>query len=551
MIDSAASAPADVEVSPLSPFRHRVFAVIWTATLISNIGIWMQNATAGWLMTALAPDARVVALVQVAGALPMFLLGLPAGVFADLLDRRRLLLTMEMVITALTVTFSFLVGANLVTPMVLVGFIFLSGAAAASITPSWQAIVPQIVERKQDLAPAVGLISVSVNISRAVGPALAGVIIGSWSMAAPFSVNAACNLACVAALWWWRPAPTTAKDLPAESFGNAILVGLRHARYNQPLRATLVRASGFFVFASAYWALLPLLAREQVAGGVGTYGLMLGSIGVGAIVGAFLLPRFKARLGPNWVVVAGSAGTALALAVFAIATRPAIALGAGFVAGLSWIAVLATLNVSAQTSLPGWVRGRGLAVYTTVSFGAMTLGSLLWGEFGAEFGLPAAHGLAAAGLMIATLVLRRWELRRGGGPDLTPSMYWPLPVLPEHRDHERGPVLVVVDYHIAARDREQFLHAVQRLGAARKRNGTYRWGVFEDVAEPGHWIETFLVDSWLEYLRELKRVTHADLELLQDVKRFHHGDEPRVSRFAARGSIHGEPQHRDSTGPAR
>jgi len=521
------------KVSALSPFRHRVFAVIWTANLVSNIGVWMQNAAAGWFMTTLAPDPRIVALVQVAGALPMFLLGLPAGVLADLLDRRRLLLTVETVITVLTVGFSFLVGADLVTPMVLVAFIFLSSAAAASISPSWQAIVPQIVERKDDLAPAVGLISVSVNVSRAVGPALAGIIIGSWSMAAPFAVNATCNLACVAALWWWRPASPGPKDLPAESFGSAILVGLRHARYNSPLRATLLRAGWFFVFASAYWALLPLLAREQVAGGVATYGLLLGSIGAGAIVGAFVLPRLKARCGPDRVVSAGSAGTALALAVFAFAATPAMALAAGVLAGLSWIAVLATLNVSAQTSLPGWVRGRGLAVYTTVSFGAMTLGSALWGEFGADFGLPVAHGLAASGLLIATLLLRAKKLQSGSGPDLTPSMYWPLPVLPEQADDERGPVLIVVDYRIDAADREAFLNAVNRLGRARKRNGTYRWGVFEDVADPGHWVETFVVDSWREYLRVLARVTHADLELLHDVERFHQGDRPRVSRFVA------------------
>ena len=507
--------------------------MIWTATLVSNIGIWMQNAAAGWLMTTLAPDARTVALVQVAGALPMFLLGLPAGVLADLLDRRRLLLTMEMTITVLTAAFSLLVGANLVTPLVLVGYIFLSSAAAASISPSWQAIVPQIVQRKQDLAPAVGLISVSVNISRAIGPALAGVIIGRWSMAAPFSVNAACNLACVAALWWWRPAPARANDLPAESFGSAILVGLRHARYNAPLRATLVRASGFFVFASAYWALLPLLAREQVGGGAATYGLLLGSIGIGAIVGAFLVPGLKARFGPNRVVGGGSVGTALALFVFAFATRPAVALAAGGLAGLSWIAALATLNVSAQTALPGWVRGRGLAIYTTVSFGAMTLGSLLWGELGAVFGLPAAHGLAGAGLLITTLALRGQKLQSGTGPDLTPSMYWPQPVLPRQADDERGPVLILIDYRIARTDREAFVRAVHRLGAARRRNGAYRWGVFEDAAEPGHWVETFLVDSWLEYLRELERVTHADVELLQAVKRFHQGDGPRVSRFVA------------------
>ncbi len=528
------SAPA--AVSPLSPFRHRVFAVIWTATLVSNIGIWMQNAAAGWLMTTLAPDPRTVALVQVAAALPMFLLSLPAGVLADLLDRRRLLLAMEVVITALTVGFSFLVGAGLVTPAVLAAYIFLSSAAAAAISPSWQAIVPQLVRRPGDLTPAIGLISVSVNISRAIGPALAGVLIGAWSLAAPFAVNAACNLVCVAALWWWRPAPPPATDLPAEGFGQAILVGLRHARYNTALRATLARASGFFLFASAYWALLPLLAREQIAGGPALYGLLLGAIGVGAIAGAFVLPWVKARLGPDAVVALGSGGTALALLAFALARQPALALAAGIVAGVSWIAVLATLNVSAQTALPGWVRGRGLAVYTTVAFGTMTLGSLLWGEAADAFGLPAAHGAAAAGLLLSLPLLRARRLQSGEGPDLTPSMHWPQPVLPAAAHGERGPVLVLVDYRIAAADREAFLRAVHRLGRARQRNGLYRWGIFEAATEPGHWTETFLVDSWLEYLRQGERVTRADMALQREVQRFHQGPAPPQARhFLAEG----------------
>ena len=534
--ETTASSPqrvaGDAGAPRLGPFRHPVYRNLWIATVAANIGAWMYNAAAGWLMTSLNPAPLMVSLVQVATTLPMFLFALPAGALADIIDKRRFILVLEILSVVTAGLFALLVSLDLVTPAALLAFMFVIGTITAIEAPAWQSVVPLLVPR-QDLTSAIAANSVGINISRAVGPALAGVIIGSWSMAAPFSVNVGCNLACVAALWWWRPAPAPAKDLPPESFGNAILVGLRHARYNAPLRATLVRASGFFFFASAYWALLPLLAREQVEGGAGTYGWMLGSIGIGAIIGAFLLPRVKARRGPNWVIAAGSAGTALALLVFAIATRSAVALAAGFLAGISWIAVLATLNVSAQTSLPGWVRGRGLAVYTTVSFGAMTLGSLLWGEFGADFGLPAAHALAASALLITAVALRRRKLQKGSGPDLTPSMYWPLPVLPEHGDKERGPVLVVVDYRIAAADRKQFLDAVQRLGAARKRNGSYRWGVFEDAAEPGHWIETFVVDSWLEYLRELKRVTHADLELVQAVKRFHQGGEPRISRFVA------------------
>jgi len=520
-------------VSPLRPFRHRAFAVVWTATLVANVGVWMQSTAAGWLMTTLAHEPRMVALVQVASALPMFLLGLPAGALADIFDRRRLLLTMEGVGTALAAGFAVLVAKGLATPVVLLGFVFLASAAAAAIAPAWQAIVPQLVETKEDLAPAVALDSVSVNISRAVGPALAGAIIGAWGMAAPFSLYAVFNLACIAALFWWRPAAGPAKDLPPEHFGNAILVGLRHARYNRPLRATLTRAGGFFLFASTYWALLPLVAREQLAGGPGTYGLLLGAIGIGAVVGTTVLPRLKAWLGADRLVDVGPAGTALALLLFALARQTSVALVAGALAGWSWIAVLSTLNVSAQTALPGWVRGRGLAAFATVMFGAMTIGSLVWGEVASVRGLPVAHFAAAAGALLAMPLLRRHKLHAGTGPDLTPSMYWPQQLIADAVEGDRGPVLVTVEYRIADADRDAFLAAVNRQGAGRCRNGAYHWGVFEDTAKAGRWLETFVVDSWLEYLRGLGRITHADRELNEAVLRFQQGDPPRVTHLVA------------------
>ncbi len=525
------STPApEAPSSALSPFRHRAFAVIWVATLVSNIGVWMQSAAAGWLMTSLAPDARYVALVQVASALPMFLLGLPAGAFADIFDRRRLLLTMEMAGTALTAGFAVLVATGNVTAVVLLGFVFLASAAAASIAPAWEAIVPQLVERRQDLAPAVALNSGSVNVSRAIGPALAGVLIGASSMAAPYWINAVCNLGCIAALFWWRPAAHV-RDLPPERVGSAILVGLRHARYNLPLRATLARASGFFLFASAYWALLPLLAREQLGGGPQTYGMLLGAIGLGAVGGTLVLHRLKAWLGADGLVVAGSLGTAVALVLFAIARATGLALLASAVAGLSWIAVLSTLNVSAQTALPGWVRGRGLATYATVMFGATTLGALAWGQTASALGLPIAHAAAAAGLVVAIVLLREQRVQSSAGLDLRPSMYWPEPVLSDDVDDDRGPVLVTIEYDIEGADRAAFLSAVYRQGAARKRNGAYRWGIFEDAAAPSRWVETFLIDSWLDYLRQRERLTKADQQLEAEVRSHQAQGEPRVSRF--------------------
>jgi predicted MFS family arabinose efflux permease len=279
-----------------------------------------------------------------------------------------------------------------------------------------------------------------LNVSRAVGPALAGLIISGWRIAAPFWVNALTTIAVIAALIWWRPAQEGIESLPAERFFRAIGAGLRHARYNPHLRATLIRASGFFLFASAYWALLPLVARDQVAGGPELYGVLLGAIGAGAVAGAFGLPWLKRRLGPDQTVACGTAGTVTALLLFALARHWATALAGSLIAGMSWILVLATINVSAQVSLPGWVRGRGLSIFGTVMFGSLTIGSAIWGKVAELSGLPAAHILAGVGALIAVPLLWRWKLQTGAELDLTPSMHWPTPVLTSAIEADRGPV---------------------------------------------------------------------------------------------------------------
>src|SRR5262245_4716560 len=408
---SADTAPG--EASALSPLRHAAFAVLWATTVVSNVGVWMQSAAAGWLMTGLDPDPFVVALVQVATALPLFLFALPAGALADIVDRRRLLIVVQVAVSALLAAFGMLVWLGRVTPNLLLAFAFLAATAAALITPVWQSIVPQLVPRQQ-LQPAVVLNSIGLNISRAVGPALAGVIIAAWGIAAPFWVNAVTTLGVIAGLVWWRPQEGgSTHHLPPEQFFRAIGAGLRHARYNPSLRATLIRAAGFFIFASAYWALLPLVARNRVAGGPELYGLLLGAIGAGAVVAAFALPWLKRRLGADRVVVAGTLGTAIALILFALARQPATALAASLIAGVSWIAVLATINVSAQVALPGWVRGRGLSIFGTVMFGCLTLGSAVWGKVAGLTGLRAAHLIAALGMLAAIPVLWRWHLQIG------------------------------------------------------------------------------------------------------------------------------------------
>jgi MFS family permease len=518
--------------SPWSPFRYAPFSVVWTATVIANIGTWMYNAASGWLMTSLDPDPLIVSLVQVATTLPIFLFAVPAGALADIVDKRRFLIIGEVAVTAVSALFAAIVSVGAATPGNLLLFTFLIGAVAAVTAPAWQSIVPQLVP-KQELTPAVAANSVGFNVSRAVGPALGGVIVAVAGIAAPFWINAISNLAVIGALLWWRPPAERRRHLPVERFGSAIRTGFRHARNNPHLRATLIRSAAFFLFGSAYWALLPLVARERIAGGPDLYGYLLGAIGAGAVGGAFALPWLKRRLGPDRLMAAGTIGTGLATALFGIARDPAAGLAASVIAGVCWIAVLATLNVSAQVALPEWVRGRGLAMFVTVFFGALSLGSVVWGQVAGMLGLPAAHFMAAAGALLAIPLTWRWKLQTGAAIDLTPSLHWPVPVVTHEIEHDRGPVLVTVEYRIDPRNREAFLGALEKLGYERRRDGAYAWGIFEDAAEEGRMVETFLVESWLEHLRQHDRVTNSDRLLQEVVHRFHIQGAPKVTHFIA------------------
>jgi predicted MFS family arabinose efflux permease len=525
-------ATAGKAISFAAPFRHRAFAVIWTATVVSNIGGWMYSAASGWLMTSLNPDPLIVALVQAASNLPICLLAMPAGAFADIFDKRKYLLVVESLTTAVSAIYAAIVGFGLATSGNLLLFTFLIGAAGALTVPAWQAVVPLLVP-KDDLPAGIAANSVGVNISRAIGPAIGGAAISGVGIVAPFWLNAISNLGIVGALLWWRYPKKPHTLLPAERFGRAIWTGLRYARHNSHLRATLMRAVGFFLFASAYWALLPLVARSQIAGGPGLYGMLLGIIGVGAVGGAFVLPWLKSKLGPDRLMAVGALGQALAMVLYGVAHEPLLALVASIIAGASWIAVLATLSVSAQVALPDWVRGRGLALYTTVFFGCLTLGSAAWGEIAVWVGLPDAHFIAAAGAIAAIPLTWRWKLQTGAGLDLSPSMHWPAPITAQNIAQDRGPVLVTVEYDIHPEDREAFLEAIGKLEHGRRRDGAFAWGVFEDAAQQGRMVETFLVDSWMEHLRQHERVTQADRVVQDAVQRFHLSGEPKVTHFIA------------------
>jgi len=530
--NAAGTPSAPAAPSAWDALRYPVFRSLWIATVVSNIGAWMYNAASGWLMTSLSPSPLIVSLVQVANSLPLFLFALPAGALADMLDKRRLILALEILTTAFSAVFALLVTLHAVGPTLLLLFIFLLGILAALETPAWQAIVPLLVPASA-LSSAVAVNSVGVNISRVIGPAITGGIIVGLGIAAPFWLDAFSNAGVIGVIYRWRPpARATVHSLPAESLTGAIRAGMRYARYHRALRATLVRAVGFFLFASAYWALLPLVARSQLQGGPALYGTLLAAIGAGAVGGALFLPRINARLGADGIVVLGEAGTAAALVLFGLARQPWVAVLACLLAGLSWIGVLAILNVSAQTVLPDWVRGRGLAVYVTVFFGTLTIGSALWGLVAEHLGLPAAHYLAGGGALLALWATRRWKLQSGPAADLTPSMHWPEPVLPAGVNQNAGPVLVTVEYHVAAENREAFLAALVPLARERRRDGAYDWNLFEDTEHPERMIETWLSDSWVDHLRQHRRFTRADRAVEERVQRLAR-EPPRITHYIA------------------
>lgn len=525
MADIPAEAKEDQQPSAWAPFAHGAFAILWTATVISNVGTWMNDVASGWLMTSLSGSPMMVALVQTATTAPVFLFALAAGALADLVDRRLLLISVSVIMAAFTFALGLLVLLEWINPWTLIIFTFILGIGTALIAPAWQAIVPQLVPRPE-LQPAVALNSVGINVSRAIGPALAGLIIASVGVAWPYFFNTLSFLIVAAALLWWTPPPRRETHLPAERFFGAMRDGWRYTRASAPLRATLVRAVMFFVFASAYWALLPLIARDVLQGGPELYGAILAAIGIGAVAGAAFLPRLKGWLGADKLVAAGTLGTAVVLLAFAFGQRPDLAIGAGLIAGASWIAVLASLNVSAQTSLPDWVRARGLSMFITVFFGAMSIGSLIWGQVATSFGVQLALCIAAVGAVLGIGLSWTNKLNQGAALDLAPSLHWPAPITTGDVEFDRGPVMVTVEYKIDPSDAVAFAALMEELRSERRGNGAYAWGLFENVAQSGHYLEYFIEESWLAHLRHHERVSRATRTLQEKIERLHKGDAP-------------------------
>lgn len=514
-----------------APLRQTLFRVLWVATIIGNTGSFIRDVASAWIMTDLSPSPAAVALVQAAATLPIFLLAIPAGVLSDILDRRKFLIAIQFLLASVSICLMLLSLAGLQSVTSLVALTFLGGIGAALMGPTWQAIVPELVEKK-DLKNAVALNSLGINIARAVGPALGGLILASLGAAFTYGVDVITYVFVISALLWWRR-PVATQDVLAERFPGAFRAGLRYARASRELHVVLVRAFVFFALASSVWALLPLVARSLLGGGAGFYGILLGAVGLGAIAGAIIMPKLREHLSADGLLLVAALVTAAVMAFLSFAPPQWAAVAALLALGAAWITALTTLNGVAQAILPNWVRGRSLAVYLTVFNGAMTAGSLGWGAVATLIGVPFTLLTGAAGLVALGLVAHRLKLPKGEA-DLMPSRHWPEPLTAAPVEHDRGPVLIQIEYRISPEERADFLKALARLSAERRRDGAYAWGITEDAADPGLMLEWFQVESWAEHLRQHHRVSKADADIQAEVLRFHRGEgRPVVRHFLA------------------
>jgi MFS family permease len=502
---------------------------------VSDIGAFMQGVGAAWLMVSLGAGPLNVALIQTATTLPFFLLVLPAGALGDIADRRRLILATESWMLAAAVALTVFTFLGWMSPWLLLALTFVLSAGDAVEAPAWRALLPELVE-PQDLAAGSALNGIEFNLARAVGPALAGLLIAAAGVGTAFLVNALSFLGVIVVVARWKR-PTRRRTAPSETLGGATVAALRYVRHSPGIRTLLLWTGCVMFFASSLMALLPSVAHRLHGSPLG-YGFLLAFFGSGAVLGALVMPRLRARLSAAGVLTTALAVLSGTLLATGLLQSLGVLCACMAIGGSAWILLISTLNTMIQQSAPSWARARVLAVFLLVSQGSVALGSVVWG-FAAELrGLAFTFLLASAGTA-ASILLRLFARLPHVDVDLSPWVHWNAPTPAEGLDYDPddGPVLVTIEYRVDPDQAAAFLNAVHRLGRLRRRDGASRWGVFRDTQSPDRYVESFLVSSWAEHLRQHERSVRADRPVEEAV---HHSarERPIVRHFiyASEGS---------------
>jgi len=538
---TGATPPGDaVAGTAWSPLGYQTFRSRWLASIVSNIGTWMQDTAATWLMTILTGSPLLIALMQTAASLPVLVFGLPAGAMADILDRRKVLLFWQTWMLAAAVLLSALTVGPGIGPWMLLGLTLLLNVGAAMNNPAWQAIVPELVPR-EELAGAISLNSAGYNLARAAGPALGGLVVAAFATVAVgagavFFLNALSFVFVIGVLFAWNRRPLHTSALPAERLVGSIRAGMRFVRHDATTRGILVRTIAMTGGVSAMWALLAVVAQQDLRRGALGYGLLNASIGAGAVGGAMLLPRIRRAVPANTLVTASTAVFAGVLLVMAFSRSITVVVIALLAAGVAWTTTTSSFNIAVQISAPPWVQARVLGMYQMTFHAGMAIGSAVWGALAERTTTPDAL-MAAAAALVVTLPLSRRHPLLAATRDLSSAaqaraLNRSAPTVVIELEPDDGPVMISVDYQIEPADAAAFARAIHALRAIRLRDGAVRWGLFQDAANESHYVETFLVDSWAEYLRQRERMTMSDHEVRDRVYAFQRGPiPPPVSRM--------------------
>jgi len=515
---------AEESASALAPLRAPVFRMLWFTWLAANTSMWMNDVAAAWLMTSLAPSPLWVALVQSASTLPVFLLGLPSGAFADILDRRRYFMATQFWVAAVAVVMAALVLSGWMNAPLLLALTFLNGIGLAMRWPVFAAIVPELVPRAQ-LPTALALNGVAMNSSRIIGPLLAGALIASAGSAYVFMLNALLSVVAGFTIMRWRREHHES-PLGRERLTSAIRVGVQYVWQSGRIRAILLRIALFFLHSTALLALLPLIARSLPGGAAGTFTVLLAAMGAGAIASALSMQRVRRILQLQAIVFTGTALQAAAAVVVAFAPSIYVAVPGMFVAGAAWLSVANSLTVATQMALPDWVRARGMSIYQMALMGSTAAGAALWGQVATWTNIHDALLAAAVSGVALMFIAQRLVIDRGIEEDLTPSNAIKAP----HAEAppRTGRIMVQIEYRIDPARTEEFMQLMQESRRSRMSHGAVDWQVVRDLYEPGRIVEHVIDESWTEHLRRFDRVTAADVALRDRKLSFHVGETPPV-----------------------
>lgn len=503
------------------PLRSGTFRNLLLADVASDVCTFMQSVGAAWLMVAMNAGPLYIALTQTASALPFFIFALPAGSIGDIVDRRKLILFTEIWMAAVAVTLTTLTVSGHMSPPLLLILTFALSTGDAFESPTWRAVLPELVT-KEDLAAAAALNGIEFNFARAIGPALAGMIIAAAGVGTAFGMNAASFIGVILVVSRWRPRARK-RTAPAETLSGATVAAIRYVRYSPAIRTLLVRSGLVMFFASGLLALLPA-AAHKVSTSPSGYGFLLACFGLGAVLGALVMQRARARWPAEILVSSGISVFGLCTIAIGLLKDLSTLCAVMLVAGAAWILFISIFNVLTLNHAPDWVRARVLSVSMLVFQGALAGGSAVWGALAVRTGIHTTLIVGGAGTLAATALGLLFKLP-DATTDLTPWVHWKLPmVLPEGPDQMNlGPTLVTVEYDVAPDNQESFLRAIHKYQRIRRRDGAYRWAVYRDLEDPHRYVETFLVDSWAEHLRQHERSTREDQELEEQVKSLTHG----------------------------